>query len=474
MKTLVGSILKNAQSLTTISALYDYERGRLYTWHDVAKKVMQGAGRLRLLGVCKGSRVVIHLPDCADAVLAYYAVHAAGGIAVPVRWPASETYLAYVKKDCSPKLTITPSTILTRGDLTNLATGDRTVLQDIADIVYTSGSSGKPKGATLSHYNIASLALNNNFAHSRVDDYELICANWAHTFALGRIRTWPKVGNKLVVMNSSELGKALHVLSGFPRVTGLVMTVPAFEMLRRRHHLPILNWLQYIEMAAGRPTKALQQELVAWLPYARIVHHYGCTEAPYATYRLIGVDPDDAGCVGRAAPCVQIDFDARTRDHREQGVGEVGITGGMVMLGYWGDKVCIQETLEPRTFWTGDIGYKDKDGLLFIEGRIDDMIYSLGEKVWPAKVEDILRQHPTVLEVAVIGVPDPRGIAGQVPIAIIKMASPDLGLRAWCKERLEPHEVPRRFESLDELPRTPAGKIDKKELLRDYQDCFEG
>jgi len=277
-------------------------------------------------------------------------------------------------------------------------------------------------------------------------------------------------GNTLVIeSNFSNPAAVLKRLVDL-QATGLALVPSGFDILKRltRDYLGEAKaHLRYVEIGSMPMRGDTKEWLMRMLPATRICHHYGLTEASRAAFTEYHADVGRPGTAGRPTPNVEITI----RD--EAGAvlpalteGEIVVRGGMVMREYWGRPDLTRKVLSDAGMHTGDYGYLDADGYLYLLGRKDDIINVGGLKLIPDEVEEHIRRFHGVKDAACIGVPDPLGLSGQCIKAFIVADRPVSAphLTAWLRERLEEYKIPRIIESCTTIPKTGSGKVQRHKL----------
>jgi long-chain acyl-CoA synthetase len=338
---------------------------------------------------------------------------------------------------------------------------------DAAAILYTSGTTGRQKGATLSHGNLVS----NTFAAVHTEgitpqDRLLLFLPLFHVFGQNAILNSALQGAATLVLQRRYDPQATPELIERQRVTmfygvptiyiGLLNTGISPQQLRSVRY--------YFSAAATMPVEVANRWREA---FGRpIVEGYGLTEtSPFASYNHIW--EHRPGSVGTPIENVEItilDLD----DHQvEPGTwGEICIKGPNVMLGYWNRAEDTALAIRDGWFHSGDIGYMDQDGYIYLVDRVKDMINSAGFKIWPREVEEVLFQHPAIKECAVVGLPDP--LKGEVPAVFLVLREGTSLSRdefeTFCRQHIAAYKVPRQVEFVDALPKNATGKILKRVL----------
>jgi long-chain acyl-CoA synthetase len=340
---------------------------------------------------------------------------------------------------------------------------------DPAAILYTSGTTGKQKGATLSHGNLVS----NSFAAAHVqgittEDRLLLFLPLFHVFGQNAIMNTAFAAAATVVLQRRyDPLETLQVIER-DQVT-MFYAVPTIYigLLNAGVSPERLGSVRYYFSAAATMPVDIAERWKA--TYARpIVEGYGLTEtSPFASYNHEW--HHRPGSVGTPIENVEITIlDADDREVSSGAWGEICIKGPNVMLGYWNRPEESAEAIRNGWFHSGDIGYMDDDGYIFIVDRVKDMINAAGYKIWPREVEEVLFQHEAIKECAVVGLADPE--KGEIPAAYVVLRdgaslSAD-AFDAYCRQHLAAYKVPRRVEFVATLPKSATGKILKR-VLRD-------
>jgi amino acid adenylation domain-containing protein len=469
-------------------------RDRTVSYGELDRLADGFAAGLRELGVVRGDRLAIVLPNSVDTAIAIYGALRAGAAFSPLNPTIKPEKLAHVLRDSeaaavvcdAARNDVVESAVSMVGDVPVVSdvsqavrdTGNpvRPVSVDLASVIYTSGSTGEPKGVTLTHANMT-------FAADSIVEYlgmqesdTILCAlPLSFDYGLYQLLMSVRVGATLVLETGFAFpGRIVQLLesrevTGFPAVPTLFQVLLGLRGLADRE-FPTLRFLTNTAAVLPAPTiEAIRRTF----PNARLFSMYGLTECKRATY----LPPDQLDLrptsVGVPIPGTEAWIEDEERNVLGPGeVGELMIRGAHVMQGYWNDPVLTAERLRPgrwpweRVLATGDLFRADEDGYLYFVGRRDDLIKSGGEKVVPREIEDVLHAAPGVREAAVVGASD--RLLGQAVHAHVSL-DPDAeldeaALRIYCGQRLEDFKVPRRVFVHPELPRTNNGKIDRKLL----------
>jgi acyl-CoA synthetase (AMP-forming)/AMP-acid ligase II len=476
--------------------------GRL-SFADLSRRVDAFAARLARLGLQRGDRVALWTDHVLEAPIAIWGTWRAGGIAVPLNGRLRPEARAGIVIDCDPFASVVCGRFgkaEAAGEMSSLPSNrvlhvnSRAALgkdafdglpdppdsADIASIVYTSGSTGSPKGVCLSHRNLLSVAasIKEHVPQGPEDSYLMVVPlHYVHGLM------------QLVVRGA--VGATLHLAGDFLFPRSIVNRMAkhqirevsgtpwhAFMLVEKggllKQELPEFK---RIAVVGGKMPHDLSAKILAARPDVEILIAYGQTEcAPRAT----ALDParvlDKPDSVGAPIPNVAVhilDEDGQVLPQGQS--GEVVVQGDNVMVGYWGQADETAKVVDAQgRLHTGDLGYFDTDGDLHLSGRLDDMIKAAGERVFPAEIERVLMGAGLVREAVVVGVAD--DVAGQRIEAhvVTEDGAPEGAALAELTDRLRKHcvnalplpRVPTAFHVWDELPRLPNGKLDKVTLAR--------
>jgi long-chain acyl-CoA synthetase len=474
---------------------------RRLTYRELRKQVDRVARGLVQRGLAAGDRVALYLPNIPEFAIAYLAAQKIGAVVVAVNSMLTGDEVRYVVDDSGAQLLFTTAEMLPRlrgllGDgfaaeqvivcegeatgftsLVGLGADDDVPLQPLelephapAAILYTSGTTGQQKGATLSHANVVANVTQILYClRTTPEDRLLLCLPLFHCFGQNFImNAGLTAGATLVLHRRFELDDVLDSIER-NRVT-MLFAVPTIyiTLLNAGVAAQRLASVRYCFSAAAALPLEIAERWAA--KYGQAIYEgYGLTESsPHATYNHIWAHRP--GSVGTPLPMVEVrivaEDDALDLPLSPGTWGEICLRGPNIMLGYWNRPKETAETLRGGWLRTGDIGYLDEDGYLYIVDRTKDMINAAGFKIWPREVEEVLYQYPGIKECAVIGVPDP--IKGEAARACI-VVQPGTTLTAatleeFCRDRLATYKVPRSYEFLTELPKNPTGKILKRVL----------
>ena len=485
-----------------------------WSYGDVEASSNRVAQTLIREGLKVGDRVALLSENSSFYVEAYYGILKAGGIAVALNTAWDAGGLASVLQSCGARFLVVSSrfarvaletvaletkleALILAGagagldDLTHPVRGilfDDAVpsassapvdvpLSDahVASIVYTSGSTGMPHGATLSQSNLCSnVSSITEYLELSSEDRVLAVLPFYYVYGKSVLNTHAAVGGTVVIENRFQYpSTALDTLEK-QRCTGFSGVPSTFAILLNRSNFAerTLPYLRYVTQAGGGMSPQLTQRLMEALPEKQIFIMYGATEA---SARLAYLPPEalprKVGSIGKAIPGVELRVQRSDGSDVELGeVGEIIARGPNIMLGYWNDPVSTDAVLDERGYHTGDLARYDEEGFLFLEGRSKDFIKAGAHRISAREVEDAISATGNIHECAVIGVPDEllgeRIIACVVPIT--QQDFDPAGFKKELKRRLPTYKVPREVLVLDELPKNESGKVMKKTLKEIY------
>ena len=481
-ESIVGRVLQHAEASPDALALI--VRERRVSYRELAEQVLGVAARLSESGLTSEERVILPASNSLHFVTSYLAVHACGAVAVPVDPAAPKARLEFIRERVAARLLLTPAEqkaalgAAEEGapDAGALAAGLKGPRPDaIADIMFTSGTTGAPKGVMLGHAGLCRAATHiNAVVGTRQDDTEVLALPLAHSFGLGSLRCLLWAGACGVLVEGfafpGQIFDALerHRATGFRSVPAGMATL--FRLSQDKLG-DLAHQLRYLEFGSAPMPLEDKQRLMRLLPRTRLCMHYGLTEATRSVYTEFQSEAEHLHAIGRPAPGVEV----RIADEHGDGMpvneaGEIWIRGPHVMQGYWQDRERSAAALVNGWLRTGDFGHSDEQGRLYLTGRRSDMINVGGRKLSPIEVEEALRSHPAVRDCACIGIPDPDGLAGEA-VAVVVVLEPDAvpeekPLRNHLRATLEPYKIPTKWVFGDTLPYTANGKV-QRHILRD-------
>jgi amino acid adenylation domain-containing protein len=485
------------------------------TYRDIAEQTDRLAAALQGLGVARGDRVVICAGNRVETVIAFWAALAAGAVPAVISHEQSVEKIRYIVADCTAAALVAPAELVDRlagaglpPSVLGVVTVDGetaaalpaavvpfaravgtpgsarpvpVISEDLAALVYTSGSTGQAKGVMLTHAAmLCALSSLNQYLENTSDDVILCVLPLAFDYGLYQMIMAFSVGGTLILERDMSL--PLQAMKDIARHRCTVVPgVPVFfDLLEQfsRFGVPDFSSVRAVTNTGAALLPGHIATIGRLFPGAAIYSMYGVTESKRCTYLPPHLIHDKPGSVGIAIPNTEITIvDDDDKECPPYQVGQLVVRGGTVMRGYWGlpeataRKIREHPTRGGRCLYTGDYGYLDADGFFYFKSRMDEVVKVRGRKLIPADIETVLRGVPGVREAAVVGIPRD---GGEHEVAAFVAADPGAvtadELRRACQRELERFQVPTRFEVLAALPRNGNGKIDKPLLARGRTD----
>ncbi|WP_460959925.1 long-chain-fatty-acid--CoA ligase [Parasphingorhabdus pacifica] len=489
-----------------------FERTRR-TYRELDNRVTRLANALSARGVRPGDRIAVMALNSLEVIEVYLASVRLGAICVPVNFRLVAGEVTYALSDSGAVVAITDSvhaetmagaganlpavhTFFVFGDDGDpgehgaedyeeaIRTASGTYVEIDVDshspafIMYTSGTTGRPKGAVLSHHNLLMHAFS-TMVHLGTPNDDRVALSGAplfHIAGLSGMTPSLLTGGLFVIMPSGRFDPAATVdlleregVSGCFFVPAQWQAICAVPGIAERD----LSALRRVSWGAAPAPTSLLKKMIETFPHAAVVTSFGQTECSPVTTMLRGEDAlRKIGSVGTPMLNVEVRIvDEEMNDVPQGEVGEIVYRGPMVMQEYWGKPQATADVFAGGWFHSGDLVRQDEEGYFYVVDRKKDMIISGGENIYCAEVEDILGGHPQVAEVALIGVADPKW--GETPLAVVVPEDPGAApteeeLVTWCREHMAAYKCPRLLRTVTELPRNPSGKILKTELRNRY------
>ena len=459
---------------------------RMLTYQEFYAKVLQLVEVLKERGVQPRDRVLLLFENSFEFYISYFAIAHLGATVAPLNVFLHSHELKHIIGDAQPKLMIISDELYTKMDADamnwppllrqeelyqyheKIEQSDPYVLDpdEMAILLYTSGTTGLPKGVMLSSRNCIANSIG-GIARLGLDNYERVIAALPlfHSFAQNTCVWGPLImGCCVIIVRKIERSTLLEGIRHRPTI---FLGVPALYGLLCLFKTVDLSSVKFF-ISGGDALPDKIRSAFALLYNRRICSGYGMTETSPVISALIddiAVPTDTVGKPLQGVNVVVRNEHGATRPLYS--IGEIWVNGDNVMLGYYNAPEKTKETIIEGWLTTGDLGYFDSEGRLVVTGRSKDLIINKGIKVYPQEIENVLLMHPEVLRAAVIGVAQAN--VGQVPIAYVQLRSENNAcvteLKALCDNHLAPYKVPRTFIcSPQPLPLTATGKVDKKQL----------
>ncbi len=427
----------------------------------------------------RGDRIIVSASKSIEFVYAYFGAHLAEMICVPIDPETNETRLQRIIGVAKPSLIL--------GELRNH--GDHQVIpfeechqelgysrisinefpkeDDVADLLFTTGTTGLPKGVALTYANQMAAAENiNTFIGNTADDVEMLALPISHSFGLGRLRCVFAKGATLVMLGSFASMKKFFCEMERCHVTGFGMVPASWSYIFKMSGEKIGQYagqLKYIEIGSAFMPLENKQKLMSLLPSTHICMHYGLTEASRSAFISFHDDREHLKSAGKASPNTDIAvFSEQGERLKANEDGEICVKGGHVCSDYWGmSKELFEQDFFDGYFRTGDWGHVDDDGYIYLVSRKKEIINVGGKKVSPIEVEEHLNEIEGIDESACVGVHD--DVLGEVVKAFC-VCSKEVDFEEVKKilfKKIETYKIPAFFEVIQELPKTQNGKLQR-------------
>ena len=480
--------------------------GSALSYAEMDDRIARAAGFMRdELGVARGDRVAIALPNCLECLIAYWAALRLGAIAALVNIRLRDEEIAFVIHNVAPRVVIvhedTPAPVLKAVEAcedvqATVGVGDCTCdvpfsdmvarglpyttstdidPSDTAVVLHTSGTTGEPKGAIMTHETLHFNVKNAIFAHSfrHEDVHLLVIPFFAPTASYSLLASAAYLGSAICIAPRPDIGDIVQLIEthrcttfiGVPTLFHLFVNDPRAA----EANLDSLRLIAY--SGSPMPVRTIGQ-LRDRFPGIALHNFFGLTETISITHVLPSINAADRpDSIGKPLP--EIDtriIDDAGNDVPRGEIGELCFRRGNIIPGYWNRPGLLEESVVDGWFRTGDFARVDDDGFFYVHGRKKDMIIVAGQNVYALEVEKIIYTHPGVRDAAVIGIPATgvRAALGELVKAVV-VPQPgerlsELDIKRHCSQHLASYKVPQVVEFRDELPRNAAGKVLKRDL----------
>jgi len=469
------------------------------TYRQLHRRALGMAAILKGQGIQPGDTVCFSAVSKPEMVATYLGIHLCGAVAVFLDKNGTAENSAAIYDEAESKLMLTDKPMKEYAKDRNICSLRELYQQaeqqdissitpiwpkesDLAELLFTSGTTGKPKGVMLTFK-----AVHNIFSNTiqgigtQETDILLLPLPLNHSFALRVLRAVLYQGGTVILQNGFTFAKEVENNISCYQCNAMAAVPASFEVMRGQMQdkfQEILGNLRYIEFSAGSLSVKQRKEITALLPNTTIHNTWGSSESGGALFCNVTKavkDEATAGALGKPLPCVQVkilDQEGNTIESSPMNPGRMTLKGDMQMAGYWKRPDLTAETLVDGWLLTGDMAYIGETGYVYMLGRADDIINVGGEKVSPIEVENVAGQYEGVRECACIGVEDPDGVLGQVPVLFVvpKSGYSETEFQKYLAMKMERYKLPKQYLQLEVLPRNKMQKIDRKELKRMWED----
>lgn len=507
-EALIKSARENPKKTAIIA------KGKEYSYSELLDSVNRLAKHLINSGIKKGDRVAVYMNNSWESIVSIYAITFAGGAFLVINPQTKANKLQYILKDSGTRILI--SEIILKNDLTSalagesdvfelILSGDKTKIElnktvrveefenivkdtdpffetpniianDLAALIYTSGSTGFPKGVMMNHQNMVFTSWSLiEYLRLSTDDRIMLLLPLAFDYGLYQLIMSVTIGGTLIVEQSFIFPASIYknIEQYKPTVFPGVPTIYAMMIASHKSSGIVFDCVQKVTNTAAALPADFLPDLKKIFPNALIFKMYGQTESKRICYLEPELLDKKSKSVGKAIPGTEVFLLSPNGEPVPPGQpGILHVRGPHVMMGYWNKEDLSKQALKPgfypyeRFLCTNDWFVMDDEGFLYFQGRNDDIIKTRGEKVSPVEVENVIYNIVGIREVAVIGIPD--NVMGESIVAFLtKHEEPgitDKDILKECTAHLESFMVPQKVIFLDEMPKSPNGKIDKKEL----------
>lgn len=473
--TIERLIFEHAQAMPQKTALIQGQTEVSY--EQLWKEIIKSASWFKLKAN-QGDRVIISASKNIEFVYTYFGAHLAGMVCVPIDPETNETRLKRIMEVAQPQLIV--GELRNHGELMVTPFGEchhETIMEcefpeedQVADLLFTTGTTGLPKGVALTFGNQMAAANNiNTYIGNTADDIEMLALPISHSFGLGRLRCVFAKGATLVLLGSFASMKKFYGEMERCHVTGFGMVPASWAYMLKMSGEKISQFadqLKYIEIGSAFMPLENKQKLMSLLPHTHICMHYGLTEASRSAFISFHDDTDHLMSAGKPSPNTEIAVFSEQGERLSMNEdGEICVKGNHVCSGYWGlPEEEFQKDFFGGYFRTGDWGHIDDEGYIHLISRKKEIINVGGKKVSPIEVEEVLNEMEGIKESACVGVHD--DVLGEVVKAFC-VCSKEVDfdeVKKLMTKKLEGYKIPACFETIESLPKTQNGKLQRLAL----------
>lgn len=491
--------MKDFRSIVECIARHSYEQpdklcladtSKALTYKEVWKNIYGLSRYLTDSGIKKGDCIVIECTQNADFMICEFAIQLAGAVFVPLEKNAAVSRVSEIAGDVEAKLLIAKKPLIDtvpfmdiasvsdyiHAEEIDLAAVTFPAAEDTAEILFSTGTTGKSKGIELSHGNDFALAENVKYGtQMKPDNVELIPMPLSHSHGLRRTYGNMLNGSSAVFSNGVTFVKQVFNLMDQYHVTSMDLSPSNLSIIFKLSQDKLGDYadvMDYIQLGSAPLPETDKVHLAKILPKTRLYNFYGSTEAGCSCLLDFNEMAGKPGCIGKPAVNAQfIVVDENRNDITATATAEepgfLASSGSINMKGYWKAPELTDEAMADGFIYTKDLGYIDEDGLVYMLGRKDDVINFGGVKIAPEEIESIVVKHENIKDCACIPIKD--ALTGQAPKLYIAVKDPESyelkAFKSWLQKNLDANKQPKVIEIIDEIPRTFNGKIQRKKLM---------
>ncbi|ODM27041.1 hypothetical protein A7W90_12935 [Clostridium sp. Bc-iso-3] len=486
--------------------------GKEISYLEVYESVLKFSAYLKAIGIKKGDRIGIYLPNCIEHIIAIFAAAKIGAVFVSININSVEMQIEHILNNCGIKLLILDASdynkvsrgvrstdlkhFITTGDICQGADSFEEILnsyasdneictaidQDLASIIYTSGSTGKAKGIMITHSNLVMGAkIVSDYLKITKEERILSVLPFNFDYGLNQLLSSFLNSSTIVMKWPFTFFEIPSIIENYS-ITGLAGIPTIWVQLMQNRYIEKFNYrsLRYVTNSGGKIPDKYVDKMQSIFKDTEIFLMYGLTEGFRCTYLHPSEIYSKKSSIGKAIPNTEV-FVVNENNElcKPFEHGELVYRGPNTALGYWGDEEATRKVFRPNPFsppqllnservvYSGDIVYSDEEGYLYFVGRKGGMIKSKGFRISPTEIEEVLYKHPSIFECAVVGVKDSE-IEEKI-VACVKIKEghtfDEKDIRSFCAGKLPVYMMPQEFVVREEMPKTSTGKIDRVSLL---------
>jgi long-chain acyl-CoA synthetase len=485
--SVIGQIIQRAELTPDIVAIQD--KDRTISFFRFQQDIINVANHLKLLQVKTGDNVILHANNSYAFICCYFSVHFLAARNVIVDPKAEVSSLEFIREKTQPRCELTSFEALLEPCSELFTGGNQANAELFADIIFTSGTTGEPKGVALTHQQVldATIHIAENVGNDE-SDRELLLMPLCHSFALGRMRSALLAGTRLVIGYPLNRLKQVFKALELHQITGFGIVPAAWDFITLMSKEKIANYapqLKYIELGSAVLSMEKKEHMRSLFPTTHLVMHYGLTEVSRAIFSRFHHDPDDAmGSISSGANVRILDPTGMfVKDGTE---GEIALKSPWMLSAYLDLPELNQSVFADGYFKTGDLGVVENN-YLYLRGRLKEIINVGGKKVNPSDIEKVLLQHSKIIDCACVAHIDP--VVGEVVKAFIvigditktgsELAATTLqdpleavqqalvqNIQSFVQDKLPNHMRPQYYSYVSTIPKTATGKIQRLKLVQ--------